>query len=153
MLGASGWRSPIEIGDFELVGTAQEHPQEFVAIDRFTGGAAEERKFNARGLYAPAFRGRLRIRLDRAKAAGVEGWGWLWLVFLLRDWMEGDITFGFGAAKGYGACTALIEVKGQCAEAILLAGLLQGHRRSFDDPRLAEWERQWNEWISREVAA
>ena len=28
------------------------------------------------------------------------------LALTLRDLLEGDVTFGFGAAKGYGACTA-----------------------------------------------
>jgi hypothetical protein len=31
------------------------------------------------------------------------------LVLLLRDLIEGDITFGFGSAKGYGACRARIS--------------------------------------------
>ena len=31
------------------------------------------------------------------------------LALTLRDLIEGDIPMGFGAAKGYGACTATIE--------------------------------------------
>ena len=153
LFGASGWRSPLEIEDFDLVSKPNVNTQEFVAIDRFTGGVSEDRKFNAVRLYQPVFRGTLRVDVKRWTDAGVGGWGWLWLAFLLRDWMEGDITFGFGASKGYGACKAEIQVQGEGPEALLLAKLVRDFGTEFVYPELAEWERQWEEVLRQGVAA
>lgn len=74
VFGAPGWRAPIDVSDFELIGDASEHGQEFVAIDRFTGGAAESKKFRATGLYAPDFRGTVRVDLGKWERAQVGGW-------------------------------------------------------------------------------
>ena len=102
LLGAPGWRAPIQIPDFEYL-EGGPHPHEFVAIDRFTGGGSEGAKFNARALYQPVFRGTIAIDLDRLEdATGQDQWPWLLLAFVLRDLAEGDITIGFGAGKGYG---------------------------------------------------
>lgn len=114
LFGASGWRSPISISDFKLAknDTRIVKRQEFVAIDRFTGGGAEHLKFNAEYVLRPVFHGTIEIDLDALMRAGVGGWGLGLLAFTLRDLREGDITFGFGAAKGYGACRGRItEVK------------------------------------------
>lgn len=112
MLGAPGWRSPISVPDFELVGDPRDHAhtQEFVAVDRFTAGAARGKKFSAECLYAPEFRASISVDLRRWQEAAVDGWAALLLLFLLRDLREGDIQIGAGAAKGYGACEARIEV-------------------------------------------
>ena len=50
LFGAPGWRSPIRVTEFTLAPGTQKPPivrQEFIAIDRFTGGGADEQKFNA----------------------------------------------------------------------------------------------------------
>jgi CRISPR/Cas system CSM-associated protein Csm3 (group 7 of RAMP superfamily) len=103
--GAPGWRSPLAVSDFTLVeerSTALR--QEFVAIDRFTGGGAEKLKFNAEAAIDPHFKGEIGFDLLR---------GELWmaglLALVLRDMCEGDLTFGFGAAKGYGAAVAFVS--------------------------------------------
>lgn len=104
VFGCGGWRSLLGINDF--VATTEPEPikQEFVAIDRFTGGAADKKKFNALAVPNPVMEG--TITLDLAKCAPADlGL----LVLLLRDLIEGDITFGFGSAKGYGACRARIS--------------------------------------------
>jgi CRISPR/Cas system CSM-associated protein Csm3 (group 7 of RAMP superfamily) len=104
LFGSPGWLAPIEISDFTFV-RGVEHRQEFVAIDRFTGGASEGAKFNALGLYAPAFRGTIQVdteRLGDALNNDDQLWPWLLLAFVLRDLAEGDISIGFGAGKGYG---------------------------------------------------
>lgn len=106
LFGCKGWRSPVSISDFTIVSTeqsGQELNQEFVAIDRFTGGAAEGQKFRARYVYQPVLEGEIRIDLDRIDLphAGL-------LVFLMRDLIEGDIFPGFGKSKGFGRCTAKI---------------------------------------------
>jgi hypothetical protein len=68
---------------------------DFLAIDRFTGGAADEFKFDALALWRPAFA--LRIFLDNPTPWEL---GWLWLV--IRDLSEGWLNVGFGSAKGFG---------------------------------------------------
>lgn len=105
LFGGSGWRSPITIYDFlpENGCEGEEFIQEFVGIDRFTGGAAEEMKFNAAYLYRPCMKGKLKIELNRIEPKHL---GLLILTF--RDLMEGDIPLGFGASKGFGACHARI---------------------------------------------
>ncbi len=116
MLGAPGWRAPVRVPDFALACDAWSYRQEFVAIDRFTGGAAENKKFNAEALYAPEFEAVVEIDLARWKDAGVEGCAVLLLLYLLRDLQDGDIHFGFGRSKGYGACTA--EITASCVGAV-----------------------------------
>lgn len=105
LFGGNGWRSPVTITDFHPAtnGKGEDFTQEFVAIDRFTGGAADEKKFNARYCLAPTFSGQIRIDLNRidAKLAGL-------LVFTIRDLIDGDIPVGFGRSKGFAACKARI---------------------------------------------
>ncbi len=154
MFGATGWRSPIEIDDFAALAPVAAHKQEFVAIDRFTGGASDERKFNAHGLYAPRFGGEIRIEVDRWRDAGLDGGAWLLLAFVLHDWIEGDITVGFGAAKGYGACRAVIQVRGDSKEARLLAGIVNRDPVSLaNDSLLERWELDWKQFTQSQEAA
>jgi len=68
---------------------------DFLAVDRFTGGGAEKRKFDALTLYQPAFK--LRMFLDCP-----EDWELGWLGLVLRDLAEGWLSLGYGAAKGLG---------------------------------------------------
>jgi CRISPR/Cas system CSM-associated protein Csm3 (group 7 of RAMP superfamily) len=111
LFGAPGWKSPLEISDFRLVpGDYKYETQEFVAVDRFTGGSKDGAKFNARVIYQPDFSGDLKLNQTRltAKELGL-------LALTLRDLKEGDITFGLGAAKGFGTCRAEIPVFGNQA--------------------------------------
>ncbi len=39
----------------------------------------------------------------------VKPWGVGLLALLVRDLMEGDVTFGYGASKGYGQCYAKLQ--------------------------------------------
>lgn len=148
MFGATGWRSPIHIADFQLVGPAAETLQEFVAIDRFTGGAAAARKFNALALWKPLFRGRLEIDLWRLGEAKVTNWQWLLLAFVLRDWVEGDGYLGFGRSKGYGAFRASVRLQGGGPAGQLLDGILARKDDSLQDSRLDAWA----ESLSKELA-
>ena len=118
LFGAPGWRSPLEISDFTLMpredGRDYEFTtQEFVAIDRFTGGGKQGAKFNACAIYRPVFTGTIRVDLKRLripKAPGADRNDALAvLALVLRDLIEGDITFGFGSSKGYGTCTATVD--------------------------------------------
>ncbi len=106
VFGAPGWKSLLEISDFEFVdGEDCDNIQEFVAIDRFTGGAKDKAKFNAEYIGSPRFTG--TIALDKRRDLPDWGKGLLYLV--LRDLAEGDITLGFGRSKGYGVCRAKIK--------------------------------------------
>ncbi len=106
LFGEAGNRGALEVRDLRPAPswTIQRESQEFVAVDRFTGGAADGLKFTVESLRHAAFDGELV--LDATKA-GVEGVGLLALV--LRDLVEGELTFGHGASKGYGACRGEIR--------------------------------------------
>ncbi len=100
LFGGNGWRSPIMTSDFLPVpnGDGEECEQDFVAIDRFTGGASEGKKFKARYRFQPVLRGTIKVDLSRIRAghAGL-------LILTLRDLLEGDIQSGFGRSKGFGS--------------------------------------------------
>jgi len=69
--------------------------QDFLAIDRFTGGGLEGAKFDAAPLMDSKFAFQMSLQNPCAWELG-------WLVLVLRDLYEGELTLGFGAAKGYG---------------------------------------------------
>lgn len=101
VFGAPGWRSPIRFSDFSAVAP---HPaklprQQFVAIDRFTGGAARGKLFDAERPDSVTLSGSVEIESERMCL-----WGYGLLAFVLRDLAEGDIQLGLGRAKGYGSC-------------------------------------------------
>jgi CRISPR/Cas system CSM-associated protein Csm3 (group 7 of RAMP superfamily) len=104
LFGATGWQTPIRISDFSLVESQGEFDQDFVAIDRFTGGGSEGAKFRARVTHAPLLEGHWDIDLKRVKL-----WGLGLLALVIRDLTEGDVTFGYGAAKGYGHARLTIQ--------------------------------------------
>lgn len=108
VFGASGWRAPLDVSDFVATADIPEVTQDFLAIDRFTGGGSNHLKFDARGAERPVLAGRLSV--DPAALARVDAWPWALglLALVLRDLVEGDVRFGFGAAKGYGGCQARI---------------------------------------------
>lgn len=104
VFGAPGWRAPLAVSDFTLIEERSAGlRQEFVAIDRFTGGGVERLKFSAQPAIDPHFSGRIELDLARS-----EPWMIGLLALVLRDLCEGDLNFGFGAAKGYGAAVGLI---------------------------------------------
>ncbi|MFN0124961.1 MAG: RAMP superfamily CRISPR-associated protein, partial [Blastocatellia bacterium] len=136
VFGAPGWRSPLAMTAFTPAPVQQEamsagiavEKQEFLAIDRFTGGGAKGLKFNATSRYQPVLDGTLSLDLRALDRAGAGGWAIALLTLTLRDLMEGDIRLGFGAAKGYGSLTAEIRNMG-----------------------IPSWE-QLPEWITAELA-
>lgn len=80
-----------------------------VAIDRWTGGAAESRLFNTIELrdiaWAP-----IELEIDMRAAPSEVGVdsnadaAWMLLLHVLADLCKGVITLGYGATRGYGAC-------------------------------------------------
>jgi len=111
LFGAAGWRSPLAVTDFTAAGereAGERLRQEFVAIDRFTGGAASRLKFDAVAYHEPVLRGLVTLDPAALDRAGCGLWALGLVALTLRDLCEGDIGFGFGAAKGYGRCRAVV---------------------------------------------
>jgi len=156
LFGATDQAGALSFSDFVVQGAPQARTQEFVAIDRFTGGAAKAKKFSADVLEAPVLTGTVALRLSGRTnhsasgktAAGADtpdlSAGALGLLVLaLRDLIEGDIAFGYGAAKGFGAGIAVVSKvsgEGALAKWAKCAGNLVG-----DDvgARLAQSPNAW----------
>lgn len=104
LLGVSGWRSPLDVTAFTEAGPdfARLEEQDFVAIDRFTGGGKDGAKFKFRAALCPSLTGQIALAFAPGSLAARVGPGLMALV--LRDVLEGDVAFGMGAGKGYGAC-------------------------------------------------
>lgn len=109
IFGTTGHRGRLHISAPEPAGAARLVTQEFVALDRFGGGAATQRKFKIRSAEEGGWRVGLSIDLD-----GLDGDRALacltLLILTLKDLVEGDITLGHGAARGYG------QVSGRLAD-------------------------------------
>ena len=73
--------------------------QDFLAIDRFTGGGLHGAKFDVASLSGLAFSGQIML-------SNPADWELGWLSLLLRDLVDGRLTVGFGKAKGYGHAIA-----------------------------------------------
>lgn len=116
LFGAPGWKAPLRFSAWTWPDSKKKpqwHQQEFLAIDRMTGGGVDGRKFSALAALNPTLAGTLEVDWARlalcnteGRKADVAGLGLLALV--LRDLAEGDLAFGSGAAKGFGSCTAQV---------------------------------------------
>ena len=87
--------------------------REFVAVDRFTGGAAEHLKFDAVAAWRPELQGQISLDVRKlarrcAQRKVPPGAAFGLLVLALRDLAQNDITFGFGRGKGFGECLGRI---------------------------------------------
>lgn len=97
---ASGIRQPHPP---KCVDAGSKHVQDFIAIDRFTGGGLDGAKFDAESHYRPRFKISLDVPSNLSDAASGL------LLLTLRDLAEGDIPMGWGKRKGYGACTVTAD--------------------------------------------
>ncbi len=96
LFGSTQLGSRLLVEDAPFVGEKPEYKMlDFLAIDRFTGGGADQFKFDALALWRPAFR--VRLHLDNPQP-----WELGWLALVLRDLRDGWLNVGFGAAKGFG---------------------------------------------------
>ncbi|MBX3055864.1 MAG: hypothetical protein KF770_05260 [Anaerolineae bacterium] len=73
--------------------------QDFLAIDRFTGGGLDGAKFDAAPLTMAEFETAVTLHNPAEWELGL-------LALLLRDLADKRLTLGFGAAKGYGRVQA-----------------------------------------------
>jgi len=98
-----------------------------VAIDRFTGGAAEGKKFNSRPFFPknpPDDSGDLWFQLE---LVDFELWHLGLVALLLKDLRLGKVRIGYGRTKGFGKVKLLpgtIEIEGLTCERGILRGLL-----------------------------
>lgn len=69
--------------------------QDFVAIDRFTGGARAGAKFDAQPMLDTQFEGKIILKDFEKWQVGV-------LALLIKDLRTDRLRFGFGSSKGYG---------------------------------------------------
>jgi CRISPR/Cas system CSM-associated protein Csm3 (group 7 of RAMP superfamily) len=106
LFGFSGWQAPLHVPRLIAVAQSTEHHQEFVAIDRFTGGAADGAKFNADLAGMTTLQGTLTIDLARLREVDPDSASIGLFALVLRDLAEGDIPIGSGSAKGQGLCHA-----------------------------------------------
>lgn len=95
LFGSVDWGSRLVVEDAPLTGEPNWKKLDFVAIDRFTGGAADGAKFDAYALWQPRFRCRLHLEAPQSWEIG-------WLLYVLKDLIDGRVPVGFGAAKGFG---------------------------------------------------
>jgi CRISPR/Cas system CSM-associated protein Csm3 (group 7 of RAMP superfamily) len=116
LFGATSHRGRLIVDDY-LDREAKLVTHEMVAIDRFTGGAAEGKKYSVEAFEAPRLEGQLTIEWSRRKAFRQVAEGETppsqpisnaalgLLALTLRDLAEGDIPLGYGTRKGYGDVT------------------------------------------------
>lgn len=74
---------------------------DYVAIDRFTGGAAERKKFNSQIALNGGFKGKVVLN-------NFEIWQLGLLAYLFKDLYLEDVRVGYGKYKGYGKCKAVV---------------------------------------------
>jgi CRISPR/Cas system CSM-associated protein Csm3 (group 7 of RAMP superfamily) len=95
LFGSTRQGSRLWIADAELSGEARFRLRDFVAIDRFTGGALEGAKFDALPLYSPMF------GVDMLLWEPAE-WELGALALALRDLHDGLATLGAHGSRGFG---------------------------------------------------
>lgn len=97
---------------------------EFVAIDRLSGGSADEKKFALKAFEAPLLTGTLRLVMQRSVTPSLTGKSGMTLAvgislpaigllaLTLKDLASADIPLGHGTRKGYGGVAALTFANG-----------------------------------------
>ena len=132
LFGATGRRTPIALTDFRLAENVNPvvHDQHFIAVDRFTGGTKDGALFRAIGVWQPKLHGCMTVDLDvlaktfrrgvefnsdsdskpESSADAISRRAVPLLLMTLRDLIEGDLRFGWGASRGWGKATAKVEV-------------------------------------------
>lgn len=104
LFGSTRQGSRLWIADAPLSGDRPTYRlRDFVAIDRFTGGALDGAKFDALPLYGARFRARLLLWNAKDWELGA-------LALALRDLHEGLATVGAHGSKGFG-CAAVEGVR------------------------------------------
>lgn len=100
MWGSSQWKSCVSISEVCLPKeedrkTWRELLFQHVAINRFTGGAAEQKLFNALAITHATFEGKITVFGDELWMLGL-------IALLFKDLHDGFIRIGSGKTRGYG---------------------------------------------------
>lgn len=128
-----------------------------VAIDRWTGGAAENLLYQVLEPFSEPWESfRLELDLGRLSPSGQENAScqsaaWVLLLLTLRELASDRIPIGFGVNRGLGA-VAIDEIRlrptgGGCfglEDEVILA---QGRLDNLDPKLRAAWTRQWQEFV------
>jgi len=103
LFGNEDWASRLSVAVVpEENANGERAPFDHVAIDRFTGGAREQRKFDALAVRGRRFR--VQLTLDRVSTDDARWMSGL-LTLTLGDLAEGRVTVGYGSARGHGFFT------------------------------------------------
>jgi CRISPR/Cas system CSM-associated protein Csm3 (group 7 of RAMP superfamily) len=107
VFGSGRYASPVKLTDFHALEDRRGEPvaHELVAIDRFTGGAAPQHKFDAESSAGPTLAGEIHLELGSDR---LTDWGLGLLALVLRDLLLGDVPLGFGTARGFNEYQARI---------------------------------------------
>ncbi|MEX1027907.1 MAG: RAMP superfamily CRISPR-associated protein, partial [Candidatus Paceibacterota bacterium] len=108
IFGKTSQASALTIDEFTEEGRSSHRRQDFVAIDRLTGGAADGAKFDALFADRPKFRTTMQLDLNGLQPADVALLG-----LALRDLCGGSVPLGWGGSKGYGNYTGRLNLLGQ----------------------------------------
>ena len=121
--------------------------QDFVAIDRFTGGAADGAKFDATYADRPTLKTRLVLDLDGLE---LERQDVALLALSLRDVCQGRVSFGFGAGKGYGEANGVFN-SFACSGAKAEWNVPSSASSDTLDPNIVAWLNQSLEPLHRSL--
>ena len=104
LFGGVGFCASLKV-EVDFVGSenAKIHSQNLVAIDRFTGGAADSMLFEVRAFDRPRLKGRLSLD-ERAfqLGQGNRSVATNLIAITLRDLANGYLPLGYGTNKGFG---------------------------------------------------
>lgn len=97
LFGYTDLKSRFLLDEPDEVGESNRRKQDFIAIDRFTGGGADGSKFCSVYARKPVFE--TTIRIDQR---GIDELSLGLVKRALRDLCDGQISIGWGGSKGYG---------------------------------------------------
>jgi CRISPR/Cas system CSM-associated protein Csm3 (group 7 of RAMP superfamily) len=127
LFGGERWRGFVYFGEALSQKQAETHRQTFNAIDRFTGGVADGALYSVEAAICDVLRSDLfleemglRSPNSFPKIAEVlpknDAWWQGLLLLVLRDAMDGELSIGWGRARGYGAFFVHVEYAGRTHE-------------------------------------
>lgn len=101
LFGSSSMKSRIRVSSAFSNCEIPMKKMDYVAIDRFTGGAAEGKKFNSQVALNGEFNGKIILNNFEISQLGL-------LAYLFKDLYLEDVRVGYGKYKGYGKCKAVV---------------------------------------------
>ena len=99
IFGNQDWASRLSATVTSL-GGSRNMPFDHVAIDRFTGGAADQKKFDALAATGGMFQ--VQLTVDRVPDRETASWIIGLLALVLRDLHQGRLWLGHGGSRGHG---------------------------------------------------